>query len=181
MGYLDTGRICLGASCKIQNRFYTYTRTPPVLKSKPNPALRLHERFKNTFINNRALYHEHGKLKLPVSDHTSVKFGSLFDITFVTNISMIHVYPNYYTNSLTNKMQCNTKWLLLAWNPDKLNKNENNCNEINSETGNSRHYHGPHLHVIYRVLQNKANIKLIAMHIQKLVTVFAWQSWQAWF
>ena len=42
MGYPDTGR--LGASCKIQNGFYTYTRTPPVSKSKPKLALKLHKR-----------------------------------------------------------------------------------------------------------------------------------------
>ena len=44
MGYPDTGRICLGASCKIRNGFYTYTRTPPVSKSKPKLALKLHKR-----------------------------------------------------------------------------------------------------------------------------------------
>ena len=44
MGYPDTGRICLGASFKIQNRFYTYTRIPPVFKSRPKTALKLHKR-----------------------------------------------------------------------------------------------------------------------------------------
>ena len=47
IGYLDTGRICLGASCKIQNGFYTYTRTPPVSKSRPNAALKLHEQIES--------------------------------------------------------------------------------------------------------------------------------------
>ena len=43
MGYPDTGRICLGSSCKIWKGFYTYTRAPTVSKSAPKPAPKLHK------------------------------------------------------------------------------------------------------------------------------------------
>ena len=78
MGCPDTGRICLGASCKIWNRFYTYTWTLLVSKSKLNAALKLYKQIESIFDLIGALELERFKLRLPVTDQKSVKIGSLF-------------------------------------------------------------------------------------------------------
>ncbi len=63
-------------------------------------------------------------------------------------------------------MNCKCNFFALARNSDELDNNEHCCNEINYEARNSRHYHSPHLHVIYSILKSKVKIKLATLETQ---------------
>ena len=63
---------------KIRNRFYTYTGMPLVSKSEPNPALMLHEQIETILYWIEALCLENFKIRLPVTDQTSVIMGHSF-------------------------------------------------------------------------------------------------------
>ena len=93
MGYPDTGRICLGTSYKIRNGFYTYTRTLPVSKSDPNNALKLHKQIETILDLIETLYLENFKIRLPVTDQTSVIVGSLFSWSWP---KPNYIVPNSY-------------------------------------------------------------------------------------
>ena len=110
MGYPNTGCICLGTSCKIQNRFYTKTQMLLVLKSKPNPDLKLHK-FINTILDSIwTLYHEHCKIKLLVTYQTS------FDLVLLLNHhDLLKTYQNTLGSTNNNSLFLDMFVCLFVW------------------------------------------------------------------